>query len=192
MRWLLALMLALPAISQNSLKIVENDLSELSAENISTLAKDIGKMCEFAASRLVSLEYDPAYFYLAQNLTYGKNRRKITGELDIVVFSKKTQQAVKLYEVKCRNDGDEAYDEAARQLKRFKNNVDRCIRNRQPIRITDGQNNYSCGAFIGTKYRVLMPNDSAFGQEKAEHFNLSLSQVYQLQTFSNTLLAKLH
>lgn len=190
MRWLLSLLLALPVASQNSFELVKDRLSELSLQSLAILSEDVGKMCEFVAAKMVEQEFDPNKFFLMQNLTYGKGKRKVTGELDIVVFSKLTKLAVKLYEVKCRISEEDAYEEAVKQLKRFENNVERCLRSRQAISITDGIHSFPCSAFENMQYSVLMPKDLRGEQSPAEHFDLSLAQIYRLQAISKEWMSK--
>lgn len=168
--------------------LVEDKIKTLPNPELATLAHDVGKLCEFVARNHVSFEYGPEY-KIVQNLGYRKNRKRQIGELDIVVFSKKTGQAVHLYEVKCQADEENAYEKAQLQLNRFKTNIERCLRNsKNTIHITDEHQEYPCELFQDLKYDVLMPHINMQMPSMAMHFPMDLSQIYALQ---NTLRKRL-
>lgn len=168
--------------------LVEDEIKTLPNPELVTLAKDMGKLCEFVARNHVSFQYGSEY-KIVQNLSYRKNRKRQIGELDIVVFSKKTGLAVHLYEVKCQADEKNAYKKAQLQLNRFKTNVERCLRSpeKNGLHIT-GDQEYPCELFEHLEYDVLMPHIDIEMPSMAMHFPMDLSQIYDLQ---NTLRKRL-
>lgn len=180
--WLLAfLIMAKSSLALSGMELVANGLQYLPTSYLKAMANDVGELCEFAAAEFLSVKYPPKDFYILRNLVYQKNRKRQLGELDIVVFSKETDQAVHLYEVKCRNDEEAAYEHAVTQLLRFKRHVNTCINTQNSLlRISDGFENYPCELFANMKYDVMMPQRSP-KKSPSKNFGLSLNQIYFMQ-----------
>ena len=159
-----------------------NGLRHIPLANLISMANNIGELCEFIATEYISEEYPSKDFYILRNIFYQKNRKQILGELDVVVFSKSTQKAVHIFEVKCQQNEKKAYKKAISQLERFKGHVEACLKKKSQIKISDGQENFSCSLFSEPKYDALMPQNSRAVKSRAQHFGIDLVQIYFLQS----------
>lgn len=187
MRWPIVFLLNLfvcASFAIGDLSHLKNSIDRLPDQTLKDMSCDIGAVCEYAASQFIQSRLDEKNFYILRNLTYSK-KKVSTGELDIIVFSSHTHQAVLLYEVKCRIDEEKAFEKAIGQLRRFKTHVERTLRCpfKPGIEITDGFKIFPTSLFKNTEYRVLMPENSLSHPSPAEHFDLSLEQIYELQEY---------
>lgn len=86
----------------------------------------VGTVCEQVASLELRKTYPPSDYQIVTGIEYGDNQRTI-GELDVVVFEKRSKQAVLVGEVKCWKDLSAARQKALDQRQRFQSSLKRAI-----------------------------------------------------------------
>lgn len=182
MRILPLLLLCFPIFAQD-LDLLKSDIWHRPAKELSSMAFDIGKLCEYAAFMYVSEQFDETEYYFERNLTYGESSDS-TGELDIIVFRTKDNRAIQIYEVKCQRNEERAFEEAEEQIKRFKAEVRKCKRNTRKHVYVGKNKRIPHDDFKGVRFDVLMPK--AKSKLKVERFNITLAEVYALQRYLRT------
>lgn len=82
----------------------------------------IGTICEEVARLEMAAEYKEPQYHVVTGIAYG-NSKKTIGELDVIVFENKSQDVVKIAEVKCWKDLDGGLRKALDQRQRFLKNI---------------------------------------------------------------------
>ncbi|RYZ69296.1 MAG: hypothetical protein EOP05_15055 [Proteobacteria bacterium] len=82
----------------------------------------IGTICEEVARLEMAQEFQEPQYHVVTGIAYG-NSKKTIGELDVIVFENKSQDVVKIAEVKCWKDQAGGLTKALDQRKRFLKNI---------------------------------------------------------------------
>ena len=111
--------------------------------------RSFGAVCEQVARLRLKESYDPKKFKFLIGLEY-RNSRRVLGEVDLIVFSKKDNKVAIVGEVKCWKDLQAAFKKAKKQLNRFfkaiEGNEKITFHPKEPIGIKFEKN-----LFLGTK-----------------------------------------
>ena len=83
-----------------------------------------GAICEQVAREEMKQEFSENQFDIVTGIAYGEKGRTL-GELDVIVFNRTTNMAVRISEVKCWKDLNAALAKALNQRTRFINNIRR-------------------------------------------------------------------
>ncbi len=84
--------------------------------------EDAGAICEEVARLRVADEYPAPQYEVVTGIAYADSQRTI-GELDVIVFDKNIDRAIKVAEVKCWKDPRGGLKKAQQQRQRFLSNV---------------------------------------------------------------------
>lgn len=123
-----ALLIAVP-LSNFFLASVAFSSPEQMAEDYQALRKVpsnyevFGTVCEEVARLRLEKEYAGDTYNVLRSIEY-KDKIKVLGELDVVVFERSTNEAILIGEVKCWDDFNKALQKAKDQLNRFENAVE--------------------------------------------------------------------
>lgn len=188
MRFYLLIILTVISINQQIIsghhthQLISNKLKSLPKKQQKYYAKDIGSMCEFIAKNILAQKYNSADYLIKSNISYHDLDKRRLGELDLVVFDRKSNQATELIEVKCRKDRDKARVHGHHQLNRFKSTIVEAISNNQiGITITKGTIHYEPQQFKNANLHVMMPKKCPRCSKDPWEFDITLEEVQKLQ-----------
>ena len=124
---------------------IEEDYNSLKDEGI--FFGVTGTICEEVARLEMAQAYPEPQYHVVTGIAYGTNKKTI-GELDVIVFENRTQDAVMIAEVKCWKDMDGGLAKARDQRKRFLKNIQK---GGIDMRSTHDNRAYSAKQFRGVK-----------------------------------------
>lgn len=109
---------AIALVALSAFATIDDDFQQLR-----TSGKDyqiVGTVCEEVARLRFAEQFRAPQYNVVTGIAYSDNTRTI-GELDVVVFEAKTQEVVKIAEVKCWKNMREGLAKAHNQRERFQN-----------------------------------------------------------------------
>ncbi len=160
-------------------------LSEQAQEDLATLKKipanylTFGTVCEEVAKMRYEKEYSQEQYDVLGGIEY-RDRNRVLGELDVVVFERSSNEAILIAEVKCWDDPEKALDKAKEQLNRFEQAVSgRKIRD---MYLTDGeQKHFEVGQFDQQLRTDTVTYDGAESAGFDRSIGLSMDDVKELR-----------
>ncbi len=182
--FLLGLAMNTQAIAgHHTYKFIKSKLKLLPEKQKQLYAVDIGEICEFIAKELVGKDYRSSQYVIKSKISYSDQIRRNEGELDIVVFNRKSQRADLIIEVKCRKNQERALEEAFHQLNRFKRLVIEALdpAGISHISIYKDQTIFSIDQFKNADIQVMMPKQRGSTQIQPWEFDLTLEDIRSLQ-----------
>lgn len=124
---------------------LEEDFNTLKDEGI--YFGVIGTICEEVSRLEMAQAFPEPQYHVVTGIAY-MNGRKTIGELDVIVFENRTQNAVKIAEVKCWKDMEGGLRKALDQRQRFLKNIQK---GGIDLRSTHDKRAYSAKQFRGVK-----------------------------------------
>lgn len=114
--------------------------------------EDAGKICEEVARLELISQFKPRLYDIRMNISYG-DRSHTVGELDVVIFDRRTGRAVVVAEVKCWGDPRKAEHEGRKQQRRFQE----VLKNKTEVEFWDHEREkYSTAQFGSEKCEYML------------------------------------